>query len=58
MEIRGIKTVRFTNEQVLNKINEVFGKILKVIKSREKELECSPFQSKPTCHDKNRDILP
>jgi very-short-patch-repair endonuclease len=58
MEIRGIKTLRFTNEQVLNKINEVFREILKVIKSREKELECSPFQSKPTCHDKNRDILP
>ena len=58
MEIRGIKTVRFTNEHVLNKINEVFGEILEVIKSREKELECSPFQSKPTCHDKNRDILP
>lgn len=58
MEIRGIKTLRFTNEQVLNKINEVFREILKVIKSREKELKCSPFQSKPTCHDKNRDILP
>jgi len=43
MEIRGIKTVRFTNIQVLNKIDEVFKELLIVIKDRENELVFSPF---------------
>lgn len=43
MEIRGIKTIRFTNEQVLNEIDNVFDKLLKIVKNREKELVFSPF---------------
>jgi len=43
MEIRGIKTIRFTNEQVLNEIDNVFDILLEIIKNREKELVFSPF---------------
>lgn len=43
MEIRGIKTIRFTNDQVVNKIDNVFTELLKVIKEREKEIVFSPF---------------
>jgi very-short-patch-repair endonuclease len=43
MEIRGIKTIRFTNEQVLNDIDNVFGKLLEIIINRENELVFSPF---------------
>ena len=43
MEIRGIKTIRFTNEQVLNDIDNVFGKLFEIIKNRENELVFSPF---------------
>lgn len=43
MENRGIKTIRFTNEEVLKDIDNVFRKLLDTIKKRENELVFSPF---------------
>ncbi|MEK7527451.1 MAG: endonuclease domain-containing protein [Patescibacteria group bacterium] len=45
LDIRGIKTIRYTNGQVLNNINGVFSDLLDNIKQREKELVFSPFVS-------------
>ena len=43
LEIRGIKTIRFSNYQVFNNIEKVTTEIFKIIKEREKELLFSPF---------------
>lgn len=44
LEIRGIKTIRYTNDQVLKSIDTVFADLLVKVKDREKELCFSPFQ--------------
>ena len=41
--IRGIKTIRYSNDQVLNRIDEVFKDLISKIKLRESELVFSPF---------------
>ena len=43
LQIRGIKTIRYTNDQVLTSINNVFKDLIKQIKDRENELVFSPF---------------
>jgi len=43
LEIRGIKTIRYTNNQVLSDIDHVFSDLLAKVKQREKELVFSPF---------------
>ena len=43
LEIRGIKTIRYTNEQILKDIVFVVNDVFMKIKSREKELLFSPF---------------
>lgn len=43
LAIRGIKTIRYTNDQVLNDIDHVFSDLIAKVKQREKELVYSPF---------------
>ena len=43
LDIRSIKTIRYTNDQVLNDIDYVFSDLLAKIKQREKEPVFSPF---------------
>ena len=43
LEIRGIKTIRYTNNQVLDDINYVSSDLFNKVKQREKELLFSPF---------------
>ena len=43
LEIRGIITIRYTNDQVEKEIDFVFKDLLEKIKEREKELVFSPF---------------
>ena len=44
LEQRGIKTIRYTNNQVINDIESVYQNLIEIIKQREKELLFSPFQ--------------
>ena len=39
LEQRGIKTIRFKNEEIINNINEVKQKLFKVINQRKQELK-------------------
>lgn len=43
LETRGIKTIRYTNDQVLLDVDFVVNDLLEKIKDREKELLFSPF---------------
>ena len=44
LDIRGIKTIRYTNDQVINDIENVYLDLIEKVKNREKELLFSPFQ--------------
>ncbi len=44
LEQRGIKTIRYTNNQVINDLKSVYQDLIKIIKEREKYLLFSPFQ--------------
>jgi len=44
LEQRGIKTIRYTNNQVINDIDSIYFDLINKIKHREKELVLSPFQ--------------
>ena len=44
LEIRGIKTIRYKNDQILKDIDYVFGDLISKIREREKEVCFSPFQ--------------
>ena len=50
LEIRGIKTIRYNNEQVMNDIDSVYFDLIDRIKQREKELALSPFQGEMPEH--------
>ena len=56
LEQRGIKTIRYTNNQVINDIESVYQDLIKIIKEREKYLLFSPFQGETPEYIRGRGV--